>query len=1174
MKKKDVANVIIIDDQDRFLIINRTKTAPTHPLHWDLPGGHIEDGEEPKEAAKREAFEETGLKVSDLKAKNVPDSFRHFFTTKNYSGKIEFKENPESGVIEHNDYKWVTLKQYEKMDDLSIKPEEIKKAMEKMTLKEQYEAMLRANAEQLLMEGRKENIQKKYAVLDDYSEDSVMRLLDADEENNYKYADWMAKQALKYVKQMGENVKPAMLDLYISQIIDSVDDFIKNQNRLKKKDINQYQNIDEIGMAIHKDVIEPRIARARKLRGENPRTQAFVDAGEGTVVYEDDRFFVVRPDSVESSCYFGAKTKWCIAQDGNDYFNDYITNQQKIFYFIKDDTKHPDDRYAKIAVQLGGNQDSVSFEMFWDRHDAPYDNYTEDVADFASFMSDETGIPFASAGRMMEAIWNHAEANPPENSLAREYEELREKVDNGFYDTDNIKFGATIGDDYGYDDSAVRFTLYATITAPNMSFSPEGINDLLRNGLTDPEGSEYEGHEIGVMLAERFQEVLNHNDSTFVNYRTDEEFDVNPRIVANRFNSNHDNPSVIYEVEYDDDGQFTFRLDISEGNNYAYSGDSEGYEFPTNESVEDIEYNITEVLVKKYQDPNDWLDMTALYRLIPEAREETIDIVGDIKRTKFENIKIFDGEGDQIEISTTFRAELPQEFIDSVWPTELRDGQTTSRYSNGYIDTTKRRGDRAKAKAESIVYKLLPYFIKSTTLKILEEVYTEAQNIADSRQQQLAFGDQYAANTEPNPLPNISIYNIKTTPFVSTRLNTGGDKSTVSNLSIVPSRVAMEASVPMKMSAFDSVSQKKNGLMFLKILDQMHGRINEMLNDAVANVDRNQLSSPEQLEEKKGRKKKKSKGKKDACYHKVRARYDVWPSAYASGALVKCRKVGAKNWGNKSKKKNEELEADINAIIDEEIRIYIGGSKERIPGGLTAKLKGSMEDKHSQIADHHGVSVEEINDQVTKGVKIEMEHTTDEEVAHEIAMDHVYEDPQYYTKLSTIEEAKKELTDKNLEKVLRDEGGASGMDPFKKEIDATEEEIKDALKKMKNVGQHEDGDYILGDDEEIKIIESIIEEEIQLYLENKKKKAGSESSKESNLRDWFKRKGAPGKKGGWVDCNTCRKDSKTGRKKCKPCGRSGDEKRSKYPSCRPTPGACGEQGKGKSWGKKSSKGKK
>ena len=39
--------------------------------------------------------------------------------------------------------------------------------------------------------------------------------------------------------------------------------------------------------------------------------------------------------------------------------------------------------------------------------------------------------------------------------------------------------------------------------------------------------------------------------------------------------------------------------------------------------------------------------------------------------------------------------------------------------------------------------------------------------------------------------------------------------------------------------------------------------------------------------------------KKDACYYKVKARYKVWPSAYASGALVRCRKKGSKNWGNK-----------------------------------------------------------------------------------------------------------------------------------------------------------------------------------------------------------------------------------------------------------------------------------
>ena len=63
------------------------------------------------------------------------------------------------------------------------------------------------------------------------------------------------------------------------------------------------------------------------------------------------------------------------------------------------------------------------------------------------------------------------------------------------------------------------------------------------------------------------------------------------------------------------------------------------------------------------------------------------------------------------------------------------------------------------------------------------------------------------------------------------------------------------------------------------------------------------------------------------------------------------------------------------------------------------------------------------------------------------------------------------------------------------------------------------------------------------------RKLGKPSS-ETSLRDWFKRKGAPGKKGGWVDCNTCRDG------KCKPCGRQGGEERSKYPRCRPTPSQC------------------
>ena len=74
-----------------------------------------------------------------------------------------------------------------------------------------------------------------------------------------------------------------------------------------------------------------------------------------------------------------------------------------------------------------------------------------------------------------------------------------------------------------------------------------------------------------------------------------------------------------------------------------------------------------------------------------------------------------------------------------------------------------------------------------------------------------------------------------------------------------------------------------------------------------------------------------------------------------------------------------------------------------------------------------------------------------------------------------------------------------------------------------------------------------------------------EKAKET-LRTWFKRKGEPGKKGGWVDCNApIRKDGKI--KGYKACGREEGEKRAKYPSCRPTPAQCKTPGKGKKWGK-------
>jgi hypothetical protein len=78
-------------------------------------------------------------------------------------------------------------------------------------------------------------------------------------------------------------------------------------------------------------------------------------------------------------------------------------------------------------------------------------------------------------------------------------------------------------------------------------------------------------------------------------------------------------------------------------------------------------------------------------------------------------------------------------------------------------------------------------------------------------------------------------------------------------------------------------------------------------------------------------------------------------------------------------------------------------------------------------------------------------------------------------------------------------------------------------------------------------------------------KEEEEVSEDESLHKWFSRKGAEGKTGGWVDCNTCK--NVNGKKKCKACGRGPGEKRSKYPSCRPTPSQCSDKGKGKTWGK-------
>ena len=82
--------------------------------------------------------------------------------------------------------------------------------------------------------------------------------------------------------------------------------------------------------------------------------------------------------------------------------------------------------------------------------------------------------------------------------------------------------------------------------------------------------------------------------------------------------------------------------------------------------------------------------------------------------------------------------------------------------------------------------------------------------------------------------------------------------------------------------------------------------------------------------------KKAKKKKLDACAKKVKSRYKVWPSAYASGAVAKCRKVGAKNWGNKmnAMKKMEEL-----TPAQKKLAAQYGNKKKITRGDVIAAAK-------------------------------------------------------------------------------------------------------------------------------------------------------------------------------------------------------------------------------------------
>ena len=215
-------------------------------------------------------------------------------------------------------------------------------------------------------------------------------------------------------------------------VIDSLKLFEKFSQQFKEKSIKAYESPDAILSAYKQEVVMKRVTKARKGRDTAEERTSEEDR---TIVYEDEHIFVIRPHNVEASCHYGRKTKWCIAQSGNDYFKEYTEDEGKVFYFIKDDRRMPDDRYAKVAIQISlDNEGDINFDGFWDRYDNEgYAQEPRNIGELADFFGKE----IQSA---MRAIQEHVESNPPLRGDLYYMNELDEAIHEGQYNNDNIQF--------------------------------------------------------------------------------------------------------------------------------------------------------------------------------------------------------------------------------------------------------------------------------------------------------------------------------------------------------------------------------------------------------------------------------------------------------------------------------------------------------------------------------------------------------------------------------------------------------------------------------------------------------------------------------------------------------------------------------------------------------------
>lgn len=226
--------------------------------------------------------------------------------------------------------------------------------------------------DQLLIEGRKDDVAKKYPELarkrDALDGESVLdTLIQADPSGNQKYLMGAAKilhNSMENAKAAGYGSfwgkkwpEDAPDNLYSpwgvgKNIAGDLEKFHKLQPLIpqEKRDINSIQNYSELQNLLTAATEKQQDKERKKAASERERTQA---GEESHIVADNDQYTMIRPTTAHASCYYGKGTKWCISatQSGN-YFDEY-TSEGKSFYFVFFANISNVNPFKKIALVVG-----------------------------------------------------------------------------------------------------------------------------------------------------------------------------------------------------------------------------------------------------------------------------------------------------------------------------------------------------------------------------------------------------------------------------------------------------------------------------------------------------------------------------------------------------------------------------------------------------------------------------------------------------------------------------------------------------------------------------------------------------------------------------------------------------------------------------------------------------